>query len=151
MTVTVATASTHAPHRRSPPGEAAGRRTLRAQIELLELRLAVLGAEVPTCVPAPPGRGPLLLDLGTLECSRDALLAEIGRARVALDRREERRAAARRRLVRMRAAPARHPFARVRLAELGEPGCGAYTVRPRLGLLGMLAGWWEVRLSSGCP
>ena len=33
----------------------------------------------------------------------------------------------------------------------GEPGCGAYVVRPRLGLIGMLAGWWEVKLSSGCP
>jgi hypothetical protein len=24
-------------------------------------------------------------------------------------------------------------------------------VRPRLGLIGMLAGWWHVKLSSGCP
>jgi hypothetical protein len=24
-------------------------------------------------------------------------------------------------------------------------------VRPRLGLVGMLAGWWQVKLSSGCP
>ena len=24
-------------------------------------------------------------------------------------------------------------------------------VRPRLGLVGMLMGWWQVKLSSGCP
>ena len=30
-------------------------------------------------------------------------------------------------------------------------GCGAYQVRPRLGLIGMLLGWWHVKLSSGCP
>jgi len=35
--------------------------------------------------------------------------------------------------------------------ELGEGGCGVYQVRPRLGLIGMLAGWWHVKLSSGCP
>jgi hypothetical protein len=51
----------------------------------------------------------------------------------------------------MLADPAAHRWARVPLAALGEPGCGAYVVRPRLGLIGMLAGWWEVKLSSGCP
>ncbi len=146
-TVTPACAS----RRRHPPGEAAGRRTLRAQVDRLELRLAALGAEVPTRVPGPHGGGPHLLDLGELEQSRDALLAEIGRAREALAHREQRRAAARAKLADMLREPARHPFARVQLAELGEPGCGVYRVAPRLGLLGMLAGWWEVRLSSGCP
>jgi hypothetical protein len=51
----------------------------------------------------------------------------------------------------MLADPARHRRERVTLAELGRPGCGVYSVRPRLGLVGMLAGWWEVTLSSGCP
>ena len=32
-----------------------------------------------------------------------------------------------------------------------QGGCGAYQVRPRLGLIGMLMGWWQVKLSSGCP
>jgi hypothetical protein len=50
----------------------------------------------------------------------------------------------------MLAAPEEHRFARMRPAEMGERGC-AYSVRPRRGLLGMLAGWWEVRMSSGCP
>jgi hypothetical protein len=57
----------------------------------------------------------------------------------------------RRRLEAMLAAPGRHRFERVSLAELGQSGCGAYAVRPRLGVIGMLAGWWEVKLSSGCP
>ena len=26
-----------------------------------------------------------------------------------------------------------------------------WQVRPRLGLIGMLMGWWQVKLSSGCP
>jgi len=24
-------------------------------------------------------------------------------------------------------------------------------VRPRVGLVGMFMGWWQVKLSSGCP
>ena len=36
-------------------------------------------------------------------------------------------------------------------ADLGEPGCGVWQVRPRLGIIGMLMGWWQVKLSSGCP
>ncbi len=51
----------------------------------------------------------------------------------------------------MLADPATYRHARVALRELGLPGCGSYVVRPRLGLVGMLAGWWEVKLSSGCP
>jgi hypothetical protein len=58
---------------------------------------------------------------------------------------------ARVRLERMLLAPGRHKFHRVAAAELGEGGCGVYQVRPRLGLVGMLAGWWHVKLSSGCP
>ena len=51
----------------------------------------------------------------------------------------------------MRADPAAHRWERVDSAELGEPGCRHWQVRPRLGLIGMLAGWWHVKLSSGCP
>ena len=47
--------------------------------------------------------------------------------------------------------PARHRFARVTNADVGEPGCRDWHVRPRFGLLGMLAGWWRVVVSSGCP
>ena len=40
---------------------------------------------------------------------------------------------------------------RISCQDLGEPGCGVWQVRPRLGLIGMLMGWWQVKLSSGCP
>ncbi len=54
-------------------------------------------------------------------------------------------------LERMLLEPAKHRFARIACSELGEGGCGVWQVRPRLGLIGMLMGWWEVKLSSGCP
>ena len=54
-------------------------------------------------------------------------------------------------LERMLRDPGRHRFVRIRQADVGEPGCGVWHVRPRLGLIGMLAGWWQVKLSSGCP
>ena len=54
-------------------------------------------------------------------------------------------------LERMLLEPGRYRFARISCRELGEPGCGVWQVRPRLGLIGMLMGWWQVKLSSGCP
>ena len=117
--------------------ERAARADLRAQIARLEGRGA----------PARAGGGPRLLSLGELEAVRDALAAPspgVGDPPADVE-------AARALLERVIADPARHRFVRIPLAALGEPGCGAYHVRPRLGLLGMLAGWWEVKLSSGCP
>ena len=92
-----------------------------------------------------------MLGVAELERRRDALAARVGEARARAAARAERENDARRRLEAMLAAPERHRFERVPLAELGQSGCGAYAVRPRLGLVGMLAGWWEVKLSSGCP
>jgi len=114
--------------------ERTARAGLRAQIATLEGR----GAR------APASGGPRVLSLGELERVRDGLAAR-PRPAPAPD------PAARLKLERMFADPGAHPWARVPLAALGEPGCGAYIVRPRLGLIGMLAGWWEVKLSSGCP
>ena len=54
-------------------------------------------------------------------------------------------------LERMLLEPGKYRFVRVAREDLGEPGCGVWFVRPRLGLVGMLMGWWEVKLSSGCP
>ena len=51
----------------------------------------------------------------------------------------------------MRLDPGAYRFTRISRQELGEPGCGVWQVRPRLGLIGMLMGWWQVKLSSGCP
>jgi len=135
--------------------ERAARRQLRAQIARLETQLsdALISAfpygPVATAVPAPGG--PRVLGLGELERVRDALAARVGSARAELDERGERQAACRALLERMLLDPGRHRFVRVANRDLGEPGCGVWHVRPRLGLIGMLAGWWQVKLSSGCP
>jgi hypothetical protein len=54
-------------------------------------------------------------------------------------------------LERMKLEPGRYKFVRLAVNDLGQGGCGVWEVRPRLGLIGMLAGWWQVKLSSGCP
>ena len=127
------------------------RRTLRAQIARLDAQLSTLLADNALPAPSPPRAAPRLLGVAELERRRDALEARVGEARARAAARAERENDARRRLEAMLAAPERHRFERVPLAELGQSGCGAYAVRPRLGLVGMLAGWWEVKLSSGCP
>jgi hypothetical protein len=138
---------------------------LRAQVARLERRLSRLACELGASgrslsLPSPAGpctarpaasRGPRLLDLGELERARDELVGRVRAAEARLGARAESERAAATRLEAMLADPGRHRFERVPRAELGLPGCGAYEVRPRLGLLGMLAGWWEVKLSSGCP
>ena len=57
----------------------------------------------------------------------------------------------RRLIERMMLDPGRYKFVRVSREDIGERGCGHWHVRPRLGLIGMLMGWWQVKLSSGCP
>ncbi len=135
----------------SPGAEAAARADLRAQIARLERELsAAVVAGFPRREPEviaglrpgslPPG--PRLLDLGDLERVRDDLVAPLQRLRAG---------GAAPRLAAMRADPAAHRGERVTSAELGEPGCRVWAVRPRLGPLGRLAGWWRVVVSSGCP
>ena len=51
----------------------------------------------------------------------------------------------------MIARPADFKWLRVSRQELGLDGCGHWHSRPRYGLLGMLMGWWRVKISSGCP
>jgi hypothetical protein len=135
--------------------EAAARRALRHQVARLEGELARLAARV---TPRDgidwstgPRGGPRLLGLGELERLRDDLVERLHAVRATLAARAEREARARALLERMLRDPARHPFVRVTQADVGKPGCGAWQVRPRLGLLGMLMGWWQVKLSSGCP
>ena len=96
--------------------------------------------------------GPRVLGIAELERVRDDLAGRLGRARRALTERGVEQERARVRLERMLLAPGTAQVrTRVAMAELGEGGCGVYQVRPRLGLIGMLAGWWHVKLSSGCP
>lgn len=134
--------------------EAAARKALRDQISKLELELCVVATSVLPHLPLPsvPGRaGPRLLPLGTLEHVRDELadrLAELRgeRARIA-DAQAEKRLL----IEKMLLDPGHYKYVRVHNADIGEPGCKNWHVKPRLGIIGMLAGWWHVKISSGCP
>jgi len=137
-------------------GERAARRSLRAQIARLERELAdafvtgfsMGGVQLPF---DGTSSEPRMLDLGELEQVRDELAERLHAARVMIAERADAQAANRLYLERMLLDPAKHRFARVARADIGEPGCGVWQVRPRLGLIGMLMGWWQVKLSSGCP
>jgi hypothetical protein len=132
----------------APPPSGPSRAAVRADIARLERALAALP---PLELPPPRLGTARLLSAAELEAERDRLADRLVRsqaASAALGVAQER---ARVRLERMLLQPGRHRFERVFLSELGERGCGAYAVRPRLGLVGMLMGWWQVKLSSGCP
>jgi hypothetical protein len=136
--------------------ERAARRSLRRQVARLERELGetILAAFPHVVEPAgglAPATGPRMLGLGELERVRDDLAERVRRARVVVAGRAELEAASRVLLEEMLRDPARHRWVRLPAADLGERGCGAYQVRPRLGLIGMLMGWWHVKLSSGCP
>ena len=135
--------------------ERAARRTLRSQIAKLERELAdafVTAYPIGGLGHSDAGGGePRLLDLGELERVRDELLERLRAARATISECAEVQAAKRLLLERMLLDPGRYRFVRVARADVGEPGCGVWQVRPRLGLIGMLMGWWEVKLSSGCP
>jgi hypothetical protein len=94
---------------------------------------------------------PRLLDLGQLERTRDELAGMVQTVRRAATERAELETRSRELLERMQREPGRYKFVRLPVRDLGEHGCGVWEVRPRLGMLGMLAGWWQVKLSSGCP
>ena len=136
--------------------ELAARRSLRAQVAKLERELADAFVTAFPMGGLPDSvkdarRDPRVLDLGELERVRDELAERLQSARVTISRRAEIQEANRVYLERMLLEPAKHRYARISCEDLGEPGCGAWHVRPRLGLIGMLMGWWQVKLSSGCP
>lgn len=141
----------------TPPDERAARRSLRDQIARMERDL---GECLVTAFPtgervdvgmAPPAVGPRMLSLGELETIRDDLAARVRAARDRVARHGEMEERSRVLLEKMRLDPKRYKFVRIPREDVGIPGCGAYEVRPRLGLVGMLMGWWQVKLSSGCP
>ena len=57
----------------------------------------------------------------------------------------------RQRIEAMLLAPEEHKWVVIANEDIGEKGCKHWHSRPRLGLLGMLMGWWRVVVSSGCP
>jgi len=133
--------------------ERAARRTLRSQIAHLErdLASALIAARLPVCGTPISHAGPRLLGLGELERTRDALADRIAEVREQAARQGERQAEARVLIERMLLDPGKYRWVRVSNADLGEPGCKNWHVVPRLGIVGMLAGWWHVTISSGCP
>ncbi len=135
--------------------ELAARRTLREQIARLERDLvsACLDACPRLSAPAPlrSYSGPRVLSLGELERIRDELADRLARVRGDADAQLLRQAESRALLERMYADPPAHKWLRISNAQLGEPGCKHFHVRPRLGAVGLLAGWWHVKVSSGCP
>jgi hypothetical protein len=135
--------------------EHAARRTLRDQIARLERELSAvaIGAfpRLDVRTNTPSLAGPRLLSLGELERVRDALAGRLGDLDAAVTAQAARQADAARELERMLADPPAHKWHRITHADLGIPGCGDYHVRPKAGLLGMLMGWWQVKMSSGCP
>ncbi len=136
--------------------ELAARRSLRSQIARLERELASAFVTAFPMGGLPEHHGestgdPRVLDLGELERVRDELAERLQSARVTISERADVQEANRLLLEQMLLEPAKHRYVRISCEDLGEPGCGAWQVRPRLGLIGMLMGWWQVKLSSGCP
>lgn len=136
--------------------EGLARAELRRQIGRLERELAGLFREAfghveIDCQVARPTAEARVLGLGELEEVRDALASRGAEARRALREREEVETRYRELLERMLERPRDFKWLQISRADLGEPGCGHWHSRPVLGPLGMLMGWWRVKVSSGCP
>lgn len=140
----------------APAGaERLARAELRRQIGVLERRLGELFAsafprrEVDWRVGAVGG--PRLLSIAELERVRDALAYRLSEAQREIARRADIEEANRGLLESMIAEPERFRWVRISNEDVGETGCRHWHARPRWGVLGMLMGWWRVKLSSGCP
>jgi hypothetical protein len=145
-----------------PPGVDVGtaadreaREDLRRQIGRLERRLGELFA---SAVPRQGVEwrvgalgGPRVLSIGELERVRDALAARLRDAQHEIARRADIEEANRGVLESMINEPELYPWVRISNEDVGEAGCRHWHSRPRWGILGMLLGWWRVKLSSGCP
>ncbi len=136
--------------------ERAAREALRGQVAKLERELSGLVAHTFPHISPQDDRseafsGPRLLSLGELERVRDRLALRLGEVQSQVHERAELERRSRDLLRRMKLEPGHYKFVRLPVADLGDGHCGVWEVRPRLGLIGMLAGWWHVKLSSGCP
>ena len=139
------------------PDDRTARRDLRDQVARLERELqdtlvsAFPRTGLDVSLPLRRTGGPRVLSLGELEDLRDRLSAKLAEARGDLAQRAEVEERNRLLLERMLLEPGKYRTVRIANADLGVGGCGVWQVRPRLGLIGMLCGWWQVKLSSGCP
>lgn len=136
--------------------ERSSRDQLRRQIAALEAELGRLfvsafprkGIEFRV---AAPGGGPRILSVDELERVRDGLIGRLAGARAALGEHTRSEEAKRELIELMSAEPEAYKWVRVSNEDIGEPGCRHWHSRPRWGVLGMLVGWWRVKVSSGCP
>ncbi|MDX6652356.1 MAG: hypothetical protein QOJ38_1137 [Solirubrobacterales bacterium] len=131
------------------------RRELRRQIVRMERELGeLLSAAFPRrgmhWEIAAAG-GPRILGIAELEQVRDALALQVGAAHGQLNARLEIEERNRDLLEEMVRAPQRYRWLRVSNQDIGEPGCKHWHAKPKLGPIGMLMGWWRVKISSGCP
>jgi hypothetical protein len=135
--------------------ERAARSSLRMQVARLERECSAIVADgfphIGACTEKMSSAGPRLLTLEQLERLRDQLAGRLQELRRLASERAEHERQAREQLERMKLEPGRYKFVRLPVTELGQRGCGVWEVRPRFGLIGMLAGWWQLKLSSGCP
>jgi hypothetical protein len=135
--------------------ERGARQDLRRQIGELERELGELFA---TAFPrkgiefgVAAAGGPRVLGVADLEAVRDALAARLQEARQVLSGRVDVEERNRELIEEMIREPDRHRWVRVSNDDIGEAGCRHWHSRPRWGLVGMILGWWRVKLSSGCP
>jgi DNA-binding transcriptional regulator YhcF (GntR family) len=132
--------------------EAAARRELRRQIARLEAELAAYPETRPESethpLLRPKGHLP---DFAELSAARDGLIERLRSARAAAERKGEQQARAHARRERILGDPEAHRWERVGNEDCGDPGCGETRAVPRFGPLGAVAGWWRVKISSGCP
>jgi DNA-binding transcriptional regulator YhcF (GntR family) len=132
--------------------EAAARRELRRQIGRLEAQLASYPE-----ARSSRDRHPLLrpkahvADLGELEAVRNQLMELLKEARATAERRGRSQDRARGRRERIIGEPEANRWRRVAREDVGDPGCGETRSVPRFGPIGAVAGWWRVKVSSGCP
>ena len=95
--------------------------------------------------------GPRILGAADLERIRDALLIRVREAQTEIARRADVEERNRGLVERMIAEPKSYPWVQISNEDVGDRDCKHWHSRPRWGLVGMLMGWWRVKLSSGCP
>jgi hypothetical protein len=137
------------------PADRAARESLRAQIGRLEADIGrAVATAYPHLDPLPPVAGfagPRVLTLGELERTRDELAGRLRELRGRTAEQADRQEAKRLLIEQMLVDPPRFKWVRVSGEDIGEHACKHWHVRPRLGIVGMLMGWWQVKISSGCP
>jgi hypothetical protein len=131
------------------------RDSLRHQIGLLERRLGELfAASFPRKgieFGVAGAGGPRVLGVAELEQVRDGLAIRLREAEDELAERGRSEEHNRQVLEQMLVAPERFRGLVIAARDIGEPSCRTWSSEPRFGILGMLMGWWRVKVSSGCP